>query len=62
MLNIWYVPSLIPRPYIGEKAWQLPQVQTVYGCDVMAIVMSHSNSLEHVILKIFLAVRMGLSC
>ena len=32
-------PSLVPRPFWeGEMAWQLPRVQTVYGCNVMEIV------------------------
>ena len=30
--------SLVPRPFWeGETAWQLPPVQTVYGCNVTAI-------------------------
>ena len=32
------VTSLVPRPFWeGETAWQLPRVQTVYGCNVTAI-------------------------
>jgi len=23
--------SLVPRPFVGETAWQLTRVQTVYG-------------------------------
>ena len=30
-------PSLVPRPFIGETAWQLTRVQTVYGYDVKEI-------------------------
>ena len=29
--------SLVPRPFVGEMAWQLTQVQTVYGYDVKKI-------------------------
>ena len=29
---------------VGERAWQLLQVQTVYECNVMAIAISHSSS------------------
>ena len=29
--------SLVPRPFIGETAWQLTKVQTVYGYDVKEI-------------------------
>jgi len=47
---------------VGETVWQLPRVQTVYGCDITVIARFHSNSLVHVILTIFPAVRMGLSC
>ena len=47
---------------IGETAWQLPRVQTVYGCDVMVIAKFHYNRLVHVMLTIFPAVRMELSC
>jgi len=43
-------------------AWQLPQVQTVYGCYVTVIAIYHHNRLVHVILTIFPAVRMELSC
>jgi len=43
-------------------AWQLPLVQTVYGCNVTVIAIFCSDSLVHVILIIFPAVRMGLSC
>jgi len=32
---------------------QLPQVQTVYKCNVTAIAISHSTRLVHVILTIF---------
>ena len=28
---------------IGETAWQLPRVQTVYGCNVMVIAIFHST-------------------
>ena len=28
------LPSLVPRPFIGETARQLTRVQTVYGYDV----------------------------
>ena len=28
------LPSLVPRPFTRETAWQLTQVQTVYGYDV----------------------------
>jgi len=47
---------------VGKMAWQLLRVQTVYGYDVTVIAIFHSNSLVHVILTIFPAVRMGLSC
>ena len=30
-------PSLVPRPFVGETAWQLTQVQTVYEYDVKEI-------------------------
>ena len=30
-------PSLIPRPFVGEMAWQLMRVQTVYEYDVKKI-------------------------
>jgi len=46
---------------IGETAWQLPRVQTVYGCYVTVNAIFHYNTLVHVILTIFPAVRMGLS-
>ena len=29
--------SLVPRPFVGETAWQLTRVQTVYGYDVKEI-------------------------
>ena len=29
--------SLVPRPFIGETAWQITRVQTVYGYDVKEI-------------------------
>ena len=29
--------SLVPRPLVGETAWQLTPVQTVYGYDVKEI-------------------------
>ena len=29
--------SLVPRPFVGETAWQLIRVQTVYGYDVKEI-------------------------
>ena len=29
---------------IGKTAWELPQVQTVYRCNVTAIAISHSSS------------------
>ena len=29
--------SLVPRPFVGEMAWQLTRVQTVYGYDVKEI-------------------------
>ena len=38
---------------IGETAWQLPRVQTVYGCDITVIAIIHSNCLVHVILNNF---------
>ena len=47
---------------IGEIAWQLPRVQTVYGCYVTVIAIFHYNRLVQVILTNFPAVRMGLSC
>ena len=31
------VTSLVPRPFVGETAWQLTRVQTVYGYDVKKI-------------------------
>ena len=31
------IPSLVPRPFVGETAWQLTRVQTVYGYDVKEI-------------------------
>ena len=33
--------SLIPT--IGEAAWQVPQVQTAYRCNVMVIAISYSS-------------------
>ena len=45
-----------------RRTWQLPRVQTVYGCYVTVIAIFHYNRLVHVILTIFPAVRMGLSC
>ena len=30
-------PSLVPRPFVGETAWQLTRVQTVYRYDVKEI-------------------------
>ena len=56
-LNIASFPGCI-----GETAWQLPRVQTVYGCYVMVIAIFHYKTLVHVILTIFPALRMGLSC
>ena len=32
--------SLIPRLFVGEMAWQLTQVQTVYGYDVRNITVA----------------------
>ena len=32
-----WLPSLVPRPFVGETAWQLTWVQTVYGYDVKKI-------------------------
>ena len=29
--------SLVPRPFVGEMAWQLTRVQTIYGYDVKEI-------------------------
>ena len=29
--------SLVPRPFVGETAWQLIRVQAVYGYDVKEI-------------------------
>jgi len=37
---------------VGETAWQLPRVQTVYGCNVTAIAISHSSSLVRAILVV----------
>ena len=34
---IWWNLSLVPRPFVGETAWQLTRVQTVYGYDVKEI-------------------------
>ena len=33
--------SLVPRPFVGEMAWQLTRVQTVYGYDVKEILQFH---------------------
>ena len=63
MSKISFLISLASFPgRIGETAWQLSRVQTVYGCYVMVIAIFHYNILVHVILTIFPAVRMGLSC
>ena len=35
------ISSLVPRPFIEEKAWQLTWVQTVYGYDVKNITAAH---------------------
>ena len=59
--NSWKFLASFPGR-IGETAWQLPRVQTVYGCYVMVIAIFHYNILVHVILTIFPAVRLGLSC
>ena len=31
-----YIVSLVPR-VVGETAWELPRVQTVYGCNVQFV-------------------------
>ena len=46
--------SLVPRPFVGEIAWQLTRVQTVYRCDVKEITVaparaSHEFWIMHVI-------------
>ena len=57
----------LPKPCsqaVGEMAWQLPRVQTVYRCNVTVIAISHSTSQYWISAcdTIFPAVRMGLSC
>ena len=47
--------SFVPRPFVGETAWQLTRVQTVYGYDVKEITVapahaSHEYWIMHVIL------------
>jgi len=42
---------------VGETAWQLLRVQTVYGCYVTVIAIFHYNRLVHVILTIFYQLR-----
>ena len=44
--------SLVPRPFVGEMAWQLTRVQTVYGYDVKEItapILAMNNWIMHVI-------------
>ena len=36
--------AVIRSQAVGQMAWQLPRVQTVYGCNVTAIAISHSIS------------------
>ena len=31
------ITSLVPRPFVGETAWQLTQFQIAYGYDVKKI-------------------------
>ena len=59
--------SLQPYPHsqaIGETAWQIPRVQTVYGCNITVIVISHSTRQYWISARdtIFPAVRMGSAC
>ena len=35
--------SLIPRPFVGEMAWQIIRVQTVYGDDVTVALVQAMN-------------------
>ena len=35
--------SLVPRPFVGETAWQLTHVQTVYRYDVKEITAARAS-------------------
>ena len=54
--------SLVPRPLVGETAWQLPQIQTVYRCNVTTIAYLIQAVKVHVIPLIFLPAEKVLSC